>query len=94
MRAAIFRGRARKIPEPDVRGPQVHMQIREPRSSQAARAFGIAGCVRLLECVFRLAQLGRARSFTQIELAGLLQFARELEQGMTGRIRGRRRRSR
>jgi hypothetical protein len=46
--------------------------------------------MRLLERVFGLAQLGSARCLTQIELAVTLQFARELEQGMIGGVRCRR----
>jgi hypothetical protein len=50
-------------------GSHVHVQIRETRGSQAARAFGILWYMRLLERVFGLAQFGRAGRFTQVELA-------------------------
>ena len=62
----------------------------EMRGPQTARAFGVLWCIRLLERVFGLAQLGSARRLAQVELAVALQFAREIEQGMIGGVRCRR----
>ena len=76
-----------------MRGSHVHVQVRETRGSQAVCAFGVLRCMRLLECVFSLPQLGRARCIAQIELPGRLQIARELEQGMRGGVRGCRQRA-
>ena len=75
-------------------GSDIHVQVREARGAEAARAVGIRRCMRLLERVFGLVQFGRAWCLTQIERAALLQLAREVEQRMLARVgsRGHRRR--